>query len=402
MTAMGKVRGQPLVALLAVLGGWIGGRAAGWEAPAPIKNPAGLHSVETAPPSADTGFVFDGRVGPQSIGRVPSSPYGTPFLFGGGGNVQVPAAVAMQYGGPAVPAGWMTPINARPLMVWNPAGSVWGPSAAMFMPRGPRAIPDRDNGFSHANFLAPEAAPFPAPFPTPFPAGDATPPVPGHPARAKRWSIDTWAMLRNDVGATLSPGIAPATYGASQSGAIVRYRLALSDNRRPFAYARTTSALAGVRENAAAIGLGMRPVPSIPVVAAVEERLMDQSGQRHFQPAAFAYTELPPIALPAHWRAETYLQAGYVGGRFATLFADGQARLDRELARLGSLETRFGGGVWGGVQKGAARLDIGPTAALTAPLGKGMFGRAAVDWRFRVAGGAEPGSGPALTLSAGF
>ena len=36
------------------------------------------------------------------------------------------------------------------------------------------------------------------------------------------------------------------------------------------------------------------------------------------------------------------------------------------------------------------------------PLGKGLFGRAAVDWRFRVAGDADPGSGPALTLSAGF
>jgi len=100
-------------------------------------------------------------------------------------------------------------------------------------------------------------------------------------------------------------------------------------------------------------------------------------------------------------RGEAYVQAGYVGGRFATAFVDGQARAERRVARLGEAEITAGTGAWGGAQKGAGRLDIGPTAAVSFRLGEAR-GRVAADYRFRVAGEAEPKSGPALTLSAGF
>jgi hypothetical protein len=69
--------------------------------------------------------------------------------------------------------------------------------------------------------------------------------------------------------------------------------------------------------------------------------------------------------------------------------------------QFGEAEVSAGAGVWGGAQKGAARLDIGPTAAASFRLGESR-GRVAADYRFRVAGEAEPRSGPALTLSAGF
>ncbi|MBS1239358.1 MAG: hypothetical protein H6R45_64, partial [Proteobacteria bacterium] len=59
------------------------------------------------------------------------------------------------------------------------------------------------------------------------------------------------------------------------------------------------------------------------------------------------------------------------------------------------------GGAWGGAQKGAARLDIGPSASLQLKLGEANS-RVSMDWRFRVAGEARPASGPALTISAGF
>jgi hypothetical protein len=120
------------------------------------------------------------------------------------------------------------------------------------------------------------------------------------------------------------------------------------------------------------------------------------------RPAAFAYTELPPLELPHGARAEFYGQAGYVGGDFASAFADGQLRVDGRLLRLGRGELRAGGGAWGGAQKGASRLDIGPTATLGVPMGGTAAARVGVDWRFRVAGNAAPASGPALTLSAGF
>jgi hypothetical protein len=64
-------------------------------------------------------------------------------------------------------------------------------------------------------------------------------------------------------------------------------------------------------------------------------------------------------------------------------------------------EVRAGGGVWGGAERHAARLDVGPTAALSFRLGDAPL-RLAVDYRWRVAGDAAPQSGPAFTFSAGF
>ena len=94
-------------------------------------------------------------------------------------------------------------------------------------------------------------------------------------------------------------------------------------------------------------------------------------------------------------------QAGYVGGKYASAFADGQLRAERPLAEFGDAKLTAGGGAWGGAQKGAARLDIGPSASLQLKLGQ-TSSRLSMDWRFRVAGAAEPASGPALTISAGF
>jgi hypothetical protein len=53
-----------------------------------------------------------------------------------------------------------------------------------------------------------------------------------------------------------------------------------------------------------------------------------------------------------------------------------------------------GAGAWGGAQPGAARLDMGPQASFRIPVGRTGI-RASAEWRFRVAGDAEPGSGPA-------
>ncbi|MBV1686578.1 hypothetical protein KRR38_02555 [Novosphingobium sp. G106] len=196
--------------------------------------------------------------------------------------------------------------------------------------------------------------------------------------------------------------MAPATYGASQLGAVVRYRLAPQSPHRPALYLRGSAALNGSREREGALGLSVRPIAGLPVVVAAEARLNDQPTGRHVRPAAFAYTELPPVGLPLGTRAEFYGQAGYVGGDFATAFADGQVRVDRRVVRVGRGEFRAGGGAWGGAQKGASRLDVGPSAMLGMPLGGSAGLRVAADWRFRITGNAAPTSGPALTLSAGF
>lgn len=230
---------------------------------------------------------------------------------------------------------------------------------------------------------------------------------PAYAPRAKsgsvnRWSADAWLLLRKGGKVSFVNGIAPATYGASQMGGVLRYRLAPKSGHRPSAYVRSTLALNGSREREAAIGLSARPIPSVPVVAAVEMRLSNFAGRRRFRPAVLGWTEIPRFRLPLGASGEVYAQGGYVGGAFKTAFVDAQARADHDVVKLGKAEMRAGAGAWVGAQKGASRVDVGPTATVGVPFSDTASARIGFDWRFRLTGNAEPKSGPAVTLSAGF
>ena len=161
-------------------------------------------------------------------------------------------------------------------------------------------------------------------------------------------------------------------------------------------------ALNGSGEREVALGLALRPISRLPVSLQGEARYTSTPKSHALRPAVLAVTELPPFALPLGMRGELYGQAGYVGGKFATGFADGQLRLDHRVVQLGKADLRLGGGAWGGIQKGASRLDAGPSLTIGQPLGGPASIRLGADWRFRVAGKAAPGSGPAVTISAGF
>ncbi|KQM18726.1 hypothetical protein [Novosphingobium sp. Leaf2] len=370
-------RGHPVVALLALILGWAGGRAATWDAPLAAVRPALVQNE-----------------GPQSLPG--SQPLDTADLYAEGVTM-AGAAPPLYVRGSPPPYGRYRPAY-RPAQWWEPqagfaARDAGGPAA--------RYAPHLAGEFApYGNvprFYAPDAAPSAvAPVSTGVPSAE-------RPARLRRWSMDAWALLRrDDAGAPNSAGLLPATYGASQTGAVLRYRIKPSSRYGPSIYLRATSSQSYAAETALALGVSARPFPDLPVIAAVEGRVTDQGGERRYQPAVMAITELPPFALPAGLRGEFYGQAGYVGGRYATLFADGQLRVDRPLFRFGKFDARAGGGLWGGAQKGVMRIDAGPSASISMPLGRGLFGRAAVDWRFRMAGDAVPRSGPALTLSAGF
>jgi hypothetical protein len=239
--------------------------------------------------------------------------------------------------------------------------------------------------------------------PTPWPrsAPVATP-------APRRWSADGWlAWRRGGTGYNLPGGGLPGahlpvgTYGASQYGAVLRYRLDPASHLRPVIYLRGTGSIDAPRYQEMALGLALRPVAAIPVAATAELRATRSFGETRLRPAATLVTELPPIKLPFAARAEAYVQAGYVGGKGATAFVDGQLRIDRAVTRLGPAELRAGAGAWGGAQEGARRLDIGPSLSLGLADDQAAA-RLSADWRFRVAGRAAPGSGPAITLSAGF
>jgi hypothetical protein len=365
-------RGEPLVALALVLSAWVGARIALWSPLVPaartdrtVAAPAERHRhvasdlVRPAGPRQETPAAISAAsqayVSPPLLPPLARSPLAPRVLPSA-----VPAVPPMQPVAPTVAGGhallWLAAVASFPV----PPG-LFGPSTIQ------------------------RTAPLPAP--RPVQTGQ------------RRWSADAWALYR--PGGGVGGAAVIPTYGASEVGAVLRYRLAPADAHRVTAYLRETAALNGSNEGDVALGLAARPLPRLPVSVSAEVRASRLGRRSVGRPAVVAVTELAPLALPAGVRAEFYAQAGYVGGAGATAFADGQLRLDRKLLGAGKFELRAGGGAWGGAQKGAARLDVGPSATLGFTAGSSSA-RLAVDWRFRIAGDAAPASGPALTLSAGF
>lgn len=397
-------RGQPLLALLAVLGGWIGVRTFIWDADAltPVSAmplPAPAHAQRPASATPD--------IAQQPVARVvPLAPE----------LVSSPAREAVAFTGATRYPGRPVPRTPRAWPQWQAdAPPARGEDFASpgYYPEPPR--PARNRGevpvrvaTAHQMMWMAMMAGVPLPAGLGSGAGRAMPrgalgDMFRGSSRTKRWSADGWMFLRRGgAGLPLGVGSAPSTYGASQAGAVLRYRLAPADSRKPTAYLRTTAAMAAGGDKELAFGVSARPIASIPVVAAAEVRMTGQGSGKAIRPAAMAITELPPFPLPYRTRGEAYVQAGYVAGSNATAFADGQVRVDRGVAQVMGHEVRAGGGIWGGVQKGASRLDVGPSATVALGIGQRGSARVAVDWRFRVAGDAAPSSGPALTLSAGF
>lgn len=377
-------RGQPLVALGLILASWVGVRAAVWEAPRFEAAPA-KPALVAAPALPGSLPVTIAEPGADKI-----DPVATDW----------PVLMARPDAGPA-PIDVPRAEPARPHLIAPPP--VEAVPAAQPLP--PRIAA----GHQLLWLAGVSQLPLPPELAQRLAAPAASPPAKASPVRAtSRWSADGWLLLRpggngfNLPGAGLPGANLPSgAYGASQAGAVLRYRLAPDSRHRPALYLRASSALQRPRGEEAALGLSLRPIPTLPVAAMGEVRVTRTLSGNVVRPAAALVTELPSASLPLGLRGEAYGQAGWVGGKGHTLFVDGQARLEKPIVNLGKFELRAGAGAWGGAQKGASRLDLGPTATLGVPLGP-VNGRVSADWRFRVSGNAAPGSGPALTLSAGF
>lgn len=219
--------------------------------------------------------------------------------------------------------------------------------------------------------------------------------------RSSRFSADAWLFLRQGRGDPLSVGPQAASYGRSQAGGVVRYRLRPSSKHAPAAFLRATRSLSGEKQQELALGLSTRPLSQVPVKVHIEGRVTDGEGATELRPAAFVTGGLYRDDLPFGISVRGYAQAGYVGGDFATPFADGSLIAEREVARFDLGTVKAGAGAWGGAQEGASRLDVGPTTGVELSVGDVPV-RLSVDYRVRVAGDASPGSGGALTLSTGF
>jgi hypothetical protein len=356
-------RGQPVIMLAAIAAGWIALRTAMWEQPF----------------AAD-----DARARP-----VPPSPE-LPAPRAAQSGDQIPSFPRVEISEPAFAATGVSHGDVSPPRHWRPERRApFGLNSVL--PAGPEreSLPGglTDAGRIGTDRLRPVEAPKGPPGVTPL---------------SRRWHVDTWYAWRSgsEQPRVAAGGPRAPAYGGTQGGIVVRYDLGQGD-RRPQLYLRGTHAPARPAQADVAAGIGLRPLAAIPVRLQAEARLTRTEGWTDVRPAVAAITELAPAGLPLGFRVEAYAQTGLVGGREATGFVDGQVRVDRELVSPGEAGLRLGVGAWGGAQKYAARLDVGPGVTLDLR-DAGIPARISLDYRVRLAGKARPSNGPALTLATGF
>jgi hypothetical protein len=214
-------------------------------------------------------------------------------------------------------------------------------------------------------------------------------PVVAQAARLDRLQLSAWALLRGRPGP--SSLASSGTLGGSQAGA----RLIYNVSPMIAATLRSSSPVGGARGGELAAGIRVTPFRSIPVSLAAERR--QAIGKLGGGRSAFAlFAEGGVYHRPIAWGLELddYAQAGVVGVRSRDLFADGGFTVTRPVfGRYGA-----GFGMWGGVQPGLYRVDAGPRVSMR--VRDNM--RVHLDYRYRVAGNAEPGSGPVVTLAGDF
>lgn len=213
------------------------------------------------------------------------------------------------------------------------------------------------------------------------------------PVSQTRWSGSAWAFVRRGIGASLSPG---GTLGGDQVGGRISYRLI--DRAKPAVAlsGRFYAPVDDVDAAEVAAGIEWQPIRRLPVRLLAERRqAVGSAGRSAF--SLLAHGGVGDRIVADRIVVDFYAQVGIVGLRSHDLFADGSVRVGFAAGE----RLKVGGGAWGAAQPGATRVDVGPQATLRLPIGEAAVTLAA-DWRFRIAGHAAPGSGPALTLSTDF
>lgn len=204
-----------------------------------------------------------------------------------------------------------------------------------------------------------------------------------------RLQLSAWALYRGTPGTgSLATG---GTLGGSQAGA----RLTYAFEPRIAASLRSSSSIGGSRGGEVSAGVRLTPIPTIPAAITAERR--QRIGRFSTGRSDFAlFAEGGLYQRPIGWDVvlDGYAQAGVVGLKERDFFADGGFTLSRPVYGRFSL----GIGSWGGYQPGLYRIDAGPRLSYRLRPNVSLD----LDWRQRLAGAAQPSSGPALTLGANF
>ncbi len=213
----------------------------------------------------------------------------------------------------------------------------------------------------------------------------------------RRWSGSAYVLER--PAGSANPGALPLL-GGGQSGAALAFTpdpLA----RRPFSLTlrTTTASNTGTDGAEAALGIGWRVRRGVSLNA--ERLIAIGHGGRNAWTARLSGGGQVQVAGVA---IDGYAETGVVSGSVATGYAAAQLRAGYPVAVTPALTLSPGGGVWSSIERARRttdRVDAGPGIRL-------HWSRArlpidvAVDYRFKVAGNAAPGSGVAVTLGTGF
>jgi hypothetical protein len=220
----------------------------------------------------------------------------------------------------------------------------------------------------------------------------------GNPAKVpKRLSIYGYSFWR-DSPAPTPLALAPSPqYGGSQSGVIATWDPLGAPSKGPALLIRSSATPNG-RERELALGVRWKPDRAVPLSVTVERRFR-ANGEDRF--AFYISGGVDNVEIKGPLLLDAFGQAGTVSGKNGGGFFDAQGRMMARVATIGNVPILLGTGSWTGGQRGSSRLDVGPTVAGKVKLGDTQL-RLQLDWRFRVAGTALPGSGPTLTISGGF
>ena len=218
----------------------------------------------------------------------------------------------------------------------------------------------------------------------------------------RHWSGEVFSLLR-DPGTPGSVGpAAQPLLGGGQSGASIAYAFAPLARRPVSLTARINSATGGGNgadpaSTQAAVGLRWQVVPAMSLYA---ERLIaigaDARNDWQMRVAGGGNGQRGRL----RWNG--YGEAGVIAS--GDVFAGAQGFGGMRVLRVKGSDVLAGAGAWGSYQTGtpdASAFDLGPSVATRLPLGRWSLDMSA-DYRFRVAGNALPGSGPALTIATQF
>lgn len=221
-------------------------------------------------------------------------------------------------------------------------------------------------------------------------------------ANARKFPLEIYAYSFWRSGNATPGQIGNGQYGGSQSAIIAAYPLRRFKSGDRAALLSLVGRAAIAHDNSAerelAAGLRWRPLQRLPLHLTAERRV------RHGRADAFAtYLAggVSAIPLPLKFNLDGYAQGGFVSGKSGGAFADFNTRADRKFAQAGPASFAAGAGIWGGGQDDIFRVDVGPSLRADIATGGANF-RLTADWRFRITGKAEPGNGPAVTLSTSF